>query len=570
MAKNDNVFLFRFTRGVAVHLFALVVALTVSGSLKADVALPPSTTTAAQTSIMQTPNGSPVVINGHQWRGHTPISVGSDGRWKVSAQPTKNQFGNVQNGVATKTNPVRITDPYGNVSRTTVTTQTQLPQSSTLSKMGTGLMGGIIAGNLLNSPHAKTAAGELAKGNYGTAAANAVAAFDVFGIGGGIYGLINEYQEVKASIAPELQKAAAAKAQAAEQKYQTYANSETARQQAIADAKNNGGSMYALYMTTSSNDERQYLGVFAPKALGIAMFIYDSKTGDYFTQTHGDKSLSAYAPKSIAVTKNGGTPWVHLGWQQVSTNEIKQMSIFGPTQQEMLNDFLLNQTEIESVIAQTLTQMLQSQQQNTAAIKDLVNMLWANNQLNASNTQTQVVGTTAENTVLSAPYTPAGTEQAQQTQHVINQNGSITTSYIPRPDLGANSSLAPTRTKVGTATSGKIKLDIDIDGGSGEQQSQQKEICNEATADKLLCLDAGSDDYEDLEIPTEEIELDFEKKSYFKEHGECPAPVKFSFLGEHEISYEPFCDIARGLRPIVELLGVLTAMGIAYGAVREL
>lgn len=85
-----------------------------------------------------------------------------------------------------------------------------------------------------------------------------------------------------------------------------------------------------------------------------------------------------------------------------------------------------------------------------------------------------------------------------------------------------------------------------------------------------MCIRAGSDVYKDLEIPVDEVKVEFEKNTYFSERGSCPAPVHFNFLGEHQISYEPLCDLARGLRPIVELLGVLTAMGIAYGAVREL
>lgn len=42
--------------------------------------------------------------------------------------------------------------------------------------------------------------------------------------------------------------------------------------------------------------------------------------------------------------------------------------------------------------------MLDNQQENTAAIKDLVNLLWQNGQLNPNNTQTTVEGTAADNT----------------------------------------------------------------------------------------------------------------------------------------------------------------------------
>lgn len=570
----DNVFLFRFVNRIAVYLFALVVTLLLSGAARADVATPPPSAptqpTTTQTTITKTANGFPSTVNLTQKYGFDQNNPN-----KPLTVPAKKQFGSVQNGVATKTNPVRITDPYGNVARTTVQTQTQLPNSK-LNQLVGGYVVGNIAGNIVNSENAKQAARDLAHRNFGSAAVNAAAAFDVFDVGSGLYGLFDEYENARAAIAQPMHDAAKAKA-------------EQAAAQAAAAAQANGSDNAIPDMSQFAANETTGKPQKYPKLLFLNGYINDvivvpdwfymdgGFTGEGFLYEVGENRFvignpnSEYDPESHLKVTNVKTVDVHEGnyhqYKDVIDNLVRQAT---PT--PTIEDFLLNDAEIQAVIANTLGQILSGQQQNTAVLTDLVNMLWSGNQLNASNTQTTVAGTPAQNTFLSEPYTPAGSNQAQQTQHTINKDGSVTTIYIPRSDLKPNSNQAPTK-GILKPKKDKDDIDVDIDEDSDDDKKdkdESEEICNEENQDRLLCVRAGSDVYKDLEIPSETVEIDFKKDTYFAEHGSCPAPVKFSFLGEHEISYEPLCDLARGLRPIVELLGVLTAMGIAYGAVREL
>lgn len=582
----DNVFLFRLAHRVAVYLFAVVVALFVSTSARADVATPPPSAptqpVTIQTNIKEAPHNFPST-NALIRRGYDFET----GTLNVQKKPSKQQFGSVQNGVATKSNPVRITDSYGNVARTTVQTQTQLPANNKLNQMATGAIYGQIAGNIVNSQNAKQAARDLAHGNYGSAAVNAAAAFDAFNIGSGLYGLFDEYANAKAAIADPLHEAARAKAEAAERAAAREAEASGNNPhvlpdlgQFVADPQTGMPAKYPKLIIFSGHLKGSFIVPDLFMASGTSYgdgYIYHKgrPTEMHFFDTSQkpfDESKK-FSFRTVQVNEKNYHEYKDM------INEAIQRAT--PPAQLTIEDFLLNDAEIQAVIANALTQMLNNQQENTAAIKDLTNMLWANNLLNESNTQTTVAGTAADNTVLSEPYTPAGSNQAQQTQHVINKNGSITTSIIPRPDLKPNSRQAPTKTKLkgkdrddddesGTTTK---KDDNDDSGTSSQKRKEDKEdeeICNEENQDRLLCVKAGSDVYKDLEIPSETVEIDFKKDTYFAEKGSCPAPVKFSFLGEHEISYEPLCDLARGLRPIVELLGVLTAMGIAYGAVREL
>jgi hypothetical protein len=86
----------------------------------------------------------------------------------------------------------------------------------------------------------------------------------------------------------------------------------------------------------------------------------------------------------------------------------------------------------------------------------------------------------------------------------------------------------------------------------------------------LMCADMGSGDYTDPVLPTQTRGLDFNPSSILGDSGVCPAPKVVTVLKTQvALSYEPTCDIASKLRPIVVLLGMAAAMWMVWGTVNE-
>lgn len=105
----------------------------------------------------------------------------------------------------------------------------------------------------------------------------------------------------------------------------------------------------------------------------------------------------------------------------------------------------------------------------------------------------------------------------------------------------------------------EVKVDVDTD------------VCDEDDVDKVVCLPAGSDKKDDIELPHDEIAVKFDKKEYFSESGVCPQPVNIQWLGgNYQMSWQPFCDMASGISAVVELLGMATALGLAYASMKRL
>lgn len=574
MVKGKIVYDNRFFTGiglrVAVYLSALVVGLTLSGSLKAEnVPLPPPTTT--QTNIIQQSHGFPSTTTLVNKYGLNPNAPVNGQILKVPAKPTT--YGNATATTATKTNPIRITDPYGNVTRTQVTTQTQLPQKATMSKTGAALMGTAVVGGTLNSQGANIGS-MIAQGDYKGAGQAAVEGllqtlkgmgnFVTGGLITGVESAVSGYnaEKQRQSMAGAVQAAAQAKAERAA------AQAQAAQEQ----WQQTHGQQYLPNPQTGLPQEYPNILRWYGFANGAAI------VPKWFSSSGGSRT-GGYHINFNGVNIVMGTPDLcqmdcDMSWETIQItpknyNQYKdliQQALNQNMPQPNTTDFVLTADELAQVLQPLINQMLNNANANHTELINVLSQLGALPANTPANTS--VVGTAAENTVVSTPYTPVGTNQAQQTQHVINRDGSITTSYIPRPDLRAGSSLAPVRSPIGK---GKSKLDIDFDDDSDDKKPQKVEICTDKNAEKVLCLPAGSDDYEDLNVPHENETLAFEKKNYFARNAACPAPMKiYAFGMSMEISYEPWCDMARGIRPIIEFLGVLTAMSIAYGAVREL
>ena len=80
-------------------------------------------------------------------------------------------------GAATKTNPVRLTDDYGNTATGKIHTETKIPKSN-INRAVNAYVAANVAGSVVNSSHAEQAVKEMAAGNYDVAALQAAAALD--------------------------------------------------------------------------------------------------------------------------------------------------------------------------------------------------------------------------------------------------------------------------------------------------------------------------------------------------------------------------------------------------------
>lgn len=234
------------------------------------------------------------------------------------------------------------------------------------------------------------------------------------------------------------------------------------------------------------------------------------------------------------------------------------------------NDFMLTQKEMLDI----LNRMLEKNQTNHA---ELMNQLAKmGNVVPSSTTSTEFTPATAT----TAPYTPSGSNTPQQTQITINKDGSVTTSFIPRPDLVPNSPQAPTRSSLipnnpstpttptsptspttpTTPTSpNNPSTPITPDNPTVPNKPKEDQPPQENTA------------YEDPHIPTQTVDLDFKPADIFSVDGVCPEPrsVDFGMFGQHEFSYDPLCDFARKIRPILILITIVSCSFFVYSSLKD-
>lgn len=240
------------------------------------------------------------------------------------------------------------------------------------------------------------------------------------------------------------------------------------------------------------------------------------------------------------------------------------------TDQVNPSDFILNQKEMLDI----LKRMLENNQTNHA---ELMNQLAKmGNVVPDSTTSTEFTPATAT----TAPYTPSGSNTPQQTQITINKDGSVTTSVIPRSDLVPNSPQAPTRSSLipnnpstpttptsptspttpTTPTSpNNPSTPITPDNPTVPNKPKEDQPPQENTA------------YEDPDIPTQTVDLDFKPADIFSVDGVCPEPrsVDFGMFGQHEFSYDPLCDFARKLRPILILITIVSCSFFVYSSLKD-
>ena len=86
----------------------------------------------------------------------------------------------------------------------------------------------------------------------------------------------------------------------------------------------------------------------------------------------------------------------------------------------------------------------------------------------------------------------------------------------------------------------------------------------------LACDELPEKEEPNLEIPEEQIDLNFTPDNTFREYGECPAPVTFQALGaEYKISLEPACNLAAMMRPFIIAMAWLVASFFVARVVRN-
>ena len=530
----------------------------------ADVpAYPPQNVPSLQT-LAQVPNGVPVNYKG----GRAIVNLDDIRAGRSIRMPQYSRASNGAGGITGyKTNPVNLYDNYGNVARGQVQTQTNLGQTSTIAKAGAALYGAQVIGSA--AKHQGPAVGEaLGRGDYTTAAQRSFEGVlqgmrdtgdgVLFGGISGVESAINAYQQAKNpdNAAEALAQAAAQKAdQTAKRMQQQYEQSQ-AYQDYLPQANGKPKAYPSLLIVNGGNLAGVYI---VPPLTGI-------HTGGYSGQI--ELNLKDGGKFTIGQICSGVCPY-QGGFLAENIDEKNyqqylpqiQQAVAAAQPQPTIEDFLLTQAEAQNVLAKYMEQMLNDNNRNHT---ELMNALWAGGGLNPGNTQSMVTGTPGDNTFLTEPYTPVGSNQAQQTQFTINNNGTVTQTIVQRPDLAANTSQAPTRAEVGQQQSQQ-----DTRPAKSDSTAEKPDICAQ-NPNSMMCAPMGNMDYQDIVLPQQNINIALSPLHIFNTDAACPAPTSFNIAGTSQsLSYEPMCDTARKARPFVIMMAMTAAFLMVFSALNR-
>ena len=509
-----------------------------SSSIFADVPAYPPPSSSIQT-ISQAPNTYPLTYN-----GRTMTIPGIDGI--RNGQPvTVNQFSRVSGAsgglTGYKTNPVNLYDNYGNVARGQIQTQTAMPQTSTMAKAAAALYGAQVFGSA--AKHQAPNVGQaIANGDYKGATQYAVEGLlqglketgDAV-LFGGIGGVESGFQAYK--------DAQQAKAQQAFDKAEQ--DSKYWQQQYDPSLK----TVTVWYMENIQTKQREIFlitGKYFGCCRGISANGQGMVVGSYLLGDNGEKY---FVP-----------PYKYDEWTPMSETVANRKELY--ERRPTVEDVMLSQAEIQAIMAKQLEQMLNDNNRNHT---ELMNALWNAGVIGPGNTQTMVSGSPADNTFLTQPYTPEGATQAQQTQFIINNNGTVTQNIVKRPDLVANSSQAPTRAEVATQQQSQQDTRPQKEGST----SEKPDICAQ-NPNSLMCAPMGNTDYQDLVLPQQNINIALSPLHIFNTDAACPAPTAFSIAGtQQRMSYEPMCDTARKARPFIIMMAMTAAFLMVFSALNR-
>lgn len=518
------------------------------------------------------------------------------GVWKVQTNPTGKPTVSSGGGQITGTQGQRVTvtDGYGN--KATVNTQvTQRVNTGRVEMAIGGTLAGLsAAGGAIGSDYAAWAYRDIKAGDWGDAARNSVgallsglASLDITGLGSGInnfldktgirnnssgqqLGQIAAQQQVaqaKAEKAGNYQKAVghaaaakAAKAAAAQQE----------KKENLEKQEKSGKNVLLVRFREWGGGEAESVEW---KSYETSFGVGRSDFGNFHLHDMKNSSISIKYSNDLTITyspKFSGKYGRFLSISTFPNSELNRQNIINNNSSVDINDFMLTQKEMLDI----LKRMLENNQTNHA---ELMNQLAKmGNVVPNSTTSTEFTPATAT----TAPYTPSGSNTPQQTQITINKDGSVTTSVIPRSDLVPNSPQAPTRSSLipnnpstpttptsptspttpTTPTSpNNPSTPITPDNPTVPNKPKEDQPPQENTA------------YEDPDIPTQTVDLDFKPADIFSVDGVCPEPrtVDFGMFGQHEFSYDPLCDFARKIRPILIIITIVSCSFFVYSSLKD-
>lgn len=533
------------------------------------------------------------------------------GVWKVQTNPTGKPTVSSGGGQITGTQGQRVTvtDGYGNKA----TVNTQVTQRVNVGKVET-VLGGTLAGatamgGAIGSDYAAWTYKDIKNGDWAMAARNGVGAIltglsklDITGLGSGINSFLDKTGlregASQGQISNAIQKAAQAQRQAeAEGNYQKAVANAAAKKAAEAAAQKAQQQDQKNKEEQKKDEEAKKKGLFKYQLIvevdgsyqNYVIYARDgyrisgsdrntlNNTPAYMRQfvSSYNIDLGGASPSNIKVSTPSDR-LVFIRWdsyKEGTVPESEKQKIAQNESQVKPEDFMLTQKEMLDI----LKRMLENQQTNHAELMSQLAKM--GNVVPNSTTSTEFTPATAT----TAPYTPSGSNTPQQTQITINKDGSVTTSVIPRSDLVPNSPQAPTRSSLipnnpstpttpttptsptspttpTTPTSpNNPSTPITPDNPSVPNKPKEDQPPQENTA------------YEDPHIPTQTVDLDFKPADIFSVDGVCPEPrsVDFGMFGQHEFSYDPLCDFARKIRPILILITIVSCSFFVYSSLKD-
>ncbi|MFD1245370.1 virulence factor TspB C-terminal domain-related protein [Paralysiella testudinis] len=550
---NDRLFLYRLGRSVAVCA-AVLALMGVSGLARADATVYVDST--GQAAIGRAPNGS-TVYGSHinpsglygpngEYRFSNPLGAGSGPTPQYrNTRYMGGAAGGFVHGV--KELNVVMKDTYGATAQGKITTSTQMPPTS---RMAQGLGGLIVAdmavnhlGNLKQNGAADQFVRGMENGSWSDVAAAVGKLFDWTGIGSRLNANLNN----DAIPTAPLQQQSEAKAR------QLYDNYQASKKPIDPAAYK----QYSKLTITEWGGNLNLVRTIIIPSNSVDWTMIQSQNYELtFPMRFGDVEVWPQLP-----AEKGN--WIQLYKTDASAADIiRYNEQNAPTIDQVLPG--------EAAIINLLAQLLNDTNRNNT---DLLNAITGSGVANAGNTTTTVdSNNVTNNTFLTSAYTPAGTNTPQQTQFKVQADGSVTATTIPRPDLAPHSSQAPTRAEIPTApipgspsttTPGETKP-------TEPATASAPDICSQ-NPKSAMCADLGNADYEDPVIPSEQRKLDFQPANIFNTSGICPRPLSFDVMSKSfQISYQPMCDFAGMVRPMIIMMAMVISMGMAYSATRSL
>ena len=504
------------------------------------------------------------------------------GIWRAEetnrGKPTVRKDGG--NITGTQGRNVTVTGKYGEK----VNLNTAVTQTSAVDKLltkGTAAVYGFTAlGSAIGSNHAVKSYNSFKNGDYRTGLENAfgsilegLSALDITGLGHGVnrfldktgladhqaYNMEKMTEQIEAAQAQAEREGnlaealAAAQAQKIAQEAAEAAKREQEQQEALKKQQSEGKTIWVLKFSYTANGKSSpnYSLLYTDQLPTDTSVSLTYNEGKLYSYNQPQSSLNKYAPKTIPEKSFTFGFLTFEKWEGQKYPEL-------PSDTKKLS-------LTESEIADILRRMLESNQTNHEELMRQLSMM--GNVVSESTINITYNQTTAK----SAPYTPQGSRQAQQTEATVHKDGSITTNVIPRPDLKPDSSQAPTRQQVTPDAPNQPSTPQNPDGQhnpNGQNQNQKdKDFCDKHP-DSLMCAEGGNADYEDVAIPHQDIPLDFSPADIFATDGVCPEPryVDLGIYGKQEFSYDGICDLARKLRPLFILSTILACAYFIYAS----